>query len=90
LHRAFQILERHHRIGLAGFFGTPCCTAAIMPPMRVSAAVGQFARVWRCRQSEYFSSNRRERRQRMAGDVKAQQFLFVREQFMLRPFGQAG
>ena len=33
---------------------------------------------------------RHQRRERMAGDVKAEQFLFVREQFVLRPFRQIG
>ena len=35
-----------------------------------------------------FFQDRREGRERMAGDVKAEQFLFVREQFVLRPFRQ--
>ena len=60
-----------------------------MPPMRVrlrfgsSASLAVFA-------SAIFFQNRRERRQRMAGDVKSEQFLFVREQFVLRPFRQIG
>ena len=73
--------------GLPLFLETPCCTAAINPPMRVRLRFGNSASFGGVGQRVFFQ-DRRERRQRMAGDVEAEQFLFVREQFVLRPFGQ--
>ena len=73
--------------GLPLFFDTPFCTAAINAADARQAAVGQFGQLGGVRQRIFFQ-NRRERRQRMAGDVKTEQLLFVREQFVLRPFRQ--
>ena len=87
LHRAFQIFERHHRIRLAGFFGNAVLHRRDQAADARQAAVRQFRQLRGVRQRVFFQ-NRRERRQRMAGDVKTEQFLFVREQFVLRPFGQ--
>ena len=87
LHRAFQILQRHHRIRLAGFFGEAVRDRRDHAADARQAAVRQFGELGGVRERIFFQQ-RHQRRQRMAGDVKSEQFLFVREQFVLRPFGQ--
>src|SRR6202034_2246362 len=51
------------------------------------AAVWQFHELGRGVQA-ILLQQRRQRRQRMTRHIKAEQFLFVRQQFVLRPLGQ--
>ena len=88
LHGAFQIFERHHGVRFAAFLGDALLHGGDQAADARQAAVRQLRQRDRCCASAYLFQNRRKGRQRMAGDVKAEQFFFVREQFVLRPFGQ--
>ena len=87
LHGAFQVLQRHHRVGFAALFGNALLHLHHQAADARHVAVGQCGQLAGVVEGVFFQ-DRRERRQRMAGDVEAEQFLFVRQQFVLRPFGQ--
>ena len=87
LDRAFEVLECHQRVRFAGFFGDAILHRGDQTADARHATVGKLVERGRCVQAKSFDE-RREGRQRVAGDVKTEQLFFVGEQFVLRPFGQ--